>query len=496
MVIGTEREHYLQAADQFIHRLQTDPSYLAEYRATRQINNYPDAPQRVELTAGPSRKTMREILDTLTTVSFNPQRYFYRFEIDGIIEPDNLQALPQLPYEVSIMEVNGGLVLKTEADEVQLDEEMRRRIVGTRLFLHSHRIHPGEAAQANAPSFPDLMQGFLNRSSTISILVCQRGLIVYGRPRFNPLTKEIYEGDVRDLMLSYCEAKSIDVFGDGLVSTLTSIFDLNPQERLLLQRQFAEDTRSIRTEVTWGDKAGINKIIQLINEPNVTEKVKTRERLQNPFYLPSKQEVYDAFGGVTREGYFKSSREWEWWNYVCNSTNPRYEVLTKEYINAFSDYLVERVRQYGGTKESPLVILEAGAGDGRLAHFLKIQLQDKIPGVFRLIATDDGSDRTIQRHFPVEIVVNNYAAIAEHLPTIVITSWMPLEENWTEEFLTSPGVREVVMIGHEDACGTPAAWGYSLEPEESYERVILERLEEHQIGRIYCPATVSLRRLV
>lgn len=502
MVATTERDQYLQKADQFIRRLQTDPSFLDEYRY-RRIRRTPhlSTSQRAETTPMPTRRTMNGILQALSSASFDPTREYYKFEIAGMIEPTDLQAFVQLPYEV----LSSGLVLITGTKRrVTLDEEVKESVQRTGVLVHSHHmleLEPPNEPQANVPSFEDIIVTASLPASTTHVIACKYGLIHYGRPRFNPITKEELDetecgdsGKVEKLVNLYCMKKGVDATGDSSGYHLTSIDDLNYKQLLSLIRQFAEDTKSIRSEVAWEDRVGINRIMRLINQQAIAEGeegTKAREQLRNPYHLPSKASVYNAFGGVNEGGHFRLSGLW--WDYVLDPSNPRYEVLTSEFITALSDYLAERANQYGGTTENPLTILEVGAGDGRLSHFLKTHLDSRTPGIFQVVATDNGSDQNIQRHFPVEMIAYS-EAVKTYQPSVVISSWMPLGRNWTGDLVVAPSVRETILIGHEDVCGTPEAWGYGLEQRGGHERFELEEIEKYQIGRIYCPSTVSIRR--
>ena len=222
---------------------------------------------------------------------------------------------------------------------------------------------------------------------------------------------------------------------------------------------------------------------------------KLREKLKNPSYLPNHEDVPKAF--ETRE---------EWQEFCWDKKKPTYEFLNKEFIDAFSNYLSQRAEELGATEENPVTVLEAGAGNGRLAHFVQQALEKVIPGKTKIIATDSG-EWGIKPDFPVEIIKQE-KALEKHRPDIVIVSWMPWEEDWTAGFRARDSVKEYLLIGG-DCCGDDwETWGASLDDkkEKPYEKdgFAQERLDEissHQIcrtddiGDYEHSSTVSFRRV-
>ena len=56
--------------------------------------------------------------------------------------------------------------------------------------------------------------------------------------------------------------------------------------------------------------------------------------------------------------------------------HPQYEVLVREHVRALAAYLRRRARELLAPGTSPLVVLEVGAGDGRLARHLTRAVRD------------------------------------------------------------------------------------------------------------------------
>lgn len=185
----------------------------------------------------------------------------------------------------------------------------------------------------------------------------------------------------------------------------------------------------------------------LSEQPLQPEQIRER-MIKDPSYLPSHEEVVRGFTEQDR-----------WKDYTKN--NPVYEVLTREFIEALANYLVNRITELSAGKEQPLVIVELGAGDGRLSHFLQAALENKIKGKFNLIPTDSGKWEAVKPAFPVEKVVSNNEALIKHKPKIVINSWMPKGEDWSVAMRSTPSVEEYILIGQDVCCGDVwETWGY------------------------------------
>ena len=202
--------------------------------------------------------------------------------------------------------------------------------------------------------------------------------------------------------------------------------------------------------------------------------------LRDPNFLPTRKQLKKIFGNWGQE-------DWPKWFELCfNEKEPIYEFWTEEYIGAFADYLRGRVEEY-------CIILEVGAGDGRLSHFLKQKL-GKRANKIKVIATDSG-EYGIKPQFPVEKLTHT-KALEKYKPEIVICSWMPYKVDFTADFRKCPSVMEYILIGDaDDGCGDPwKTWG--LPPIESlydpskeceippYERDGFERKNLYDLSRL------------
>lgn len=183
-----------------------------------------------------------------------------------------------------------------------------------------------------------------------------------------------------------------------------------------------------------------------------------------------------------------------------------YEVWTREYIEALSSYLLERSKELDGST----VIVEVGAGDGLLSYFLNECLQRKgqentndVIAKFKskrgrkqtvkqrkktsreegtqtndyvvpqIVATDDGSwkitpySNASVESLSVSQAISKHGSrdtnheLTQQKHVIVLCSWMPMGEDWTEEFRNG-GVAEYILIGEKDDgnCGDNwKTWG-------------------------------------
>jgi hypothetical protein len=196
--------------------------------------------------------------------------------------------------------------------------------------------------------------------------------------------------------------------------------------------------------------------------------IKVLEKLDDPSYLPTRDDFRGPFArfaedrGLANEAIAKEYSKWRelFWNYQ----KPIFEIWTKEYIEALGNYLAERVSALGGTKEEPTIILEVGAGNGRLTHFLNQKLQSATDGRVKVVACDSGEWR-IEQAFPVE-KLSHSEALVKYKPKVVIFSWIPPGDDYTDAFRATPSVQEYLLIGEADigCCGEYwPTWGVSQE---------------------------------
>ena len=176
---------------------------------------------------------------------------------------------------------------------------------------------------------------------------------------------------------------------------------------------------------------------------------------------------------------------------LCCEDLGMYEFLTKEYVVALARYLHGRAkaRVPGGDElRRPGAVVEVGAGSGRLTFMLNKALRSLAaleaamsaraggvdtgggddappppPALLQIVATDNDvraaprqrEDTVSGTACPVE-VLDYVETIETYRPSIVICSWMPMDQDWSDQFRSAAGgcVHEYVLIGEADYGGT------------------------------------------
>jgi hypothetical protein len=193
-----------------------------------------------------------------------------------------------------------------------------------------------------------------------------------------------------------------------------------------------------------------------------------RQKLNNPKYLPSLAELGSVFPIVDTKVIFATGAEKDrqnerWERYVGDERFVKREIITREYVKKLGEYLIGRCAGYGGGS-----LLELGAGDGRLAHFLREHFLAAGQKRIEYQAVDDRSGaRGLEESggelpiFPVE-EIDVAAALEKYSPRIVIVAWMPIGTDWTKQIRDTESVKEYVLIGHpyDEVCGRRwETWG-------------------------------------
>lgn len=188
----------------------------------------------------------------------------------------------------------------------------------------------------------------------------------------------------------------------------------------------------------------------ITKENTELSKTEILAKLRDPDFLPTRDQVFLAFSDPQKlSPYHYDEKAWR--DYVFDKTHPVFEFLNKEYVDALGAYLVERVKALSETGQKPVKILEVGAGNGRLSHFLEEYLEAHIPGQTLVIPTDSIDWDLAPAYAIEEIDVKD--ALKKHQPQIVISSWMPRDADFTPDFRATPSVAEYLVIGETKLCG-------------------------------------------
>ncbi|NQV13211.1 MAG: hypothetical protein HQ530_02810 [Parcubacteria group bacterium] len=160
----------------------------------------------------------------------------------------------------------------------------------------------------------------------------------------------------------------------------------------------------------------------------------TRELLNDLTYLPSREEILQVFG-------LKGGQD-DFYKY-CREDYEMYEIPTREFVADLGGYLEKRMTSLGSSPDNPITILGLGDGDGRLSHFLKQYLAERMSGEFNIIAVDNGS-YGIEPVFPVEYMECE-EAIDRYQPGIAISAWPG--GHWQPKLRNTESVQEYIYIG-------------------------------------------------
>ena len=131
-------------------------------------------------------------------------------------------------------------------------------------------------------------------------------------------------------------------------------------------------------------------------------------------------------------------------------------ILTVENIEAIGNYLESRIDYYKSKGISTPSIVEVGAGNGRLTHFLTEKLH-RDNYVYDIIPTDDFSwEKSEHDAIPIHANVapyNNKEAVQIFEPTIVICSMMTPNGDLSADFRKVSSVQEYILLGHRGGTG-------------------------------------------
>ncbi len=128
--------------------------------------------------------------------------------------------------------------------------------------------------------------------------------------------------------------------------------------------------------------------------------------------------------------------------------NVSWQIFNLEFVDGLAAHITERLSHPNA------LILDAGAGNGLLAFWLKEH-------GLNVVAVDTREDsRTEQLSLPDWVLDLDVKEALEHFqPEIVICSWMPWLEWWQLWFeTTSRSTREYILIGKERATGSLNWW--------------------------------------
>lgn len=212
-------------------------------------------------------KNLQEISNFLKLQKFDTGVEYFHFEVDPTITPvtaESIQSLLSLPFEISLTESNGKIIIETGTEHnAKGGPGFKERRDRSRLSMHTHPLSTD--VPVNTPSFGDIFMTDNASKNTPLLLASPSGLMHYGKPVFDPVTNEIFDGEARDMMIKYAEHHGVDVTNSDFSGKFKNYKDLLPDERIQLERKFAEETGVIVYEALWEDVEGIKKLLAIVN---------------------------------------------------------------------------------------------------------------------------------------------------------------------------------------------------------------------------------------
>lgn len=205
-------------------------------------------------------------------------------------------------------------------------------------------------------------------------------------------------------------------------------------------------------------------------------------KLRDPKYLPTYLEIMNAFPTVIDEVKFLKAQK--------DNRQEIFEFWNQEYISELSNHLIKRINEVSNSENNSQTILEVGAGNGRLSYLLQEKIKEIDPANHtKIIAVDDGNWNLVPL-LPVENI-DYKEALAKYNPTIVISSWMPPETDFTKDFRDTPTVQEYILIGFMEATGEEEkTWGMGMDKgetpyeKEGFSMSHLNQVEKYQYSKI------------
>ena len=146
-----------------------------------------------------------------------------------------------------------------------------------------------------------------------------------------------------------------------------------------------------------------------------------------------------------------------------------FQLLNQEFIEWISNELLKVIKEISNEN---IKILEVWAWNWRLSYFLKKDLIiEKTKKSVEIIATDDfswftdefeencQSDMFFEKCKWIDVEnLNVEKSIKKYNPNIIISSWMPHKEDWTELFRKNENVDAFLIIWNVDECWTDNTW--------------------------------------
>ena|SRR3989338_3827910 len=203
----------------------------------------------------PKPNSLQEIVHFLKSYKFDPHAGYHRFIVDPTqspIQAEDLQQLTGFPYEFSLTEKDGKVLVITGEEHVSwlpYEDEMTRYY--SRLSMHTH-------PKGYVLSFEDvnLTEEIRPGNKTPFLLVSPGGITLFTRPLKDPVTGFLTDKRPLDLIIAFLESKSLN---------LDSLSELPTEERVEIPKEFVMKSGMVLKEAAWNDTTGLKDLMDIVN---------------------------------------------------------------------------------------------------------------------------------------------------------------------------------------------------------------------------------------
>jgi hypothetical protein len=199
-----------------------------------------------------------------------PRRPFFRnrdkdktkeIRIAEQITPDHIRAVARKPYEVKIVDRDGGLMALTDFSSVSCPPSKK----GEEKKISFHN-HPG----GSPFSVSDIM-GFFREKPDLVLVGDEEKITEIVSPTKNPLTGESTGREARDVLAAFLDDKDLTLYDANIVTYIKGkpmrcFGDLSLPEQHGLMREFLDKSGMIKQVVMLDDESGLAEIASRINE--------------------------------------------------------------------------------------------------------------------------------------------------------------------------------------------------------------------------------------
>lgn len=219
-------------------------------------------------------QSLGTFLNYLGTHTFDHNREHIEILIDprkNSIHTEDLERLTRLPFEVSLSEHKGQVLLDTGVEGCIPWRSLRHQeaALTSRFALHTHPVRGDSEESYDSPSVADLGVAVNMAPHVYYAVVHRTGITVFRAPQRHPLTlapltKALVHDTLEELFETYMHRLKISALyptPDGF----RPHSDLSWRECAALQRSFAAACGSIVDEAGWHERKKLQALLRPLN---------------------------------------------------------------------------------------------------------------------------------------------------------------------------------------------------------------------------------------